>query len=119
MPGRFKLDENLPQGAEALLSEGGHEVDTVLGEGLGGERDPTVLAAARSENRIFVTLDLDFADIRSYPPSIYPGIWVLRPNSQSVENVLSLLQGALSVLETEGALNQLWIIEPGRVRIHE
>jgi len=119
MPGRFKLDENLPQGAETLLREGGHDVDTVLGEGLGGERDPTVLAAAASENRIFVTLDLDFADIRSYPPSDHPGIWVLRPHSQSVENVLSLLQGALSVLETEGASNMLWIIEPGRVRIHE
>lgn len=119
MPGRFKLDENLPQGADALLSEGGHQVDTVPGEGLGGERDPAVLAAAKRENRIFVTLDLDFADIRSYPPSDHPGIWVLRPHSQSVENVLSLLHGALSVLETEGASNQPWIIEPGRVRIHE
>ena len=119
MPGRFKLDENLPQGAEAVFYAGGHDVDTVLGERLGGERDPTVFAAAKNENRILVTLDLDFADIRSYPPSSSPGIWVLRPHSQSVENVLSLLKGVLAVLGTEDPSNHLWIVEPGRVRIHE
>jgi len=119
MLGRFKLDENLPQDAEALFCSGGHDVDTVLGERLGGEGDPTVLAAAKSENRILVTLDLDFADIRSYPPSSSPGIWVLRPRSQSIENVLSLLKGALAVFDAEDPSNRLWIVEPGRVRIHE
>ena len=30
MPVRFKLDENLPRDAEALLREAGHDVYTVL-----------------------------------------------------------------------------------------
>src|SRR3990172_9172049 len=30
MPARFKLDENLPRDAEALLREAGHDVHTVL-----------------------------------------------------------------------------------------
>jgi predicted nuclease of predicted toxin-antitoxin system len=119
MPGRFKLDENLPRDVEALFREAGHEVETVLGERLGGGPDPKVFDTAKAEDRILVTLDLDFADIRLYPPSRHPGIWVLRAHSQSIENVLALLKGALAVFQTESAANQLWIVEPNRVRIHE
>jgi len=39
MPARFKLDENLPRDAEALLREAGHDVHTVLAEYLGGIRE--------------------------------------------------------------------------------
>jgi predicted nuclease of predicted toxin-antitoxin system len=74
MPGRFKFDENLPRDAEALFGGAGHEVETVLGERLGGGPDPKVFDASRAEDRILVTLDLDFADIRLYPPSSQPGI---------------------------------------------
>lgn len=63
MAGRFKLDENLPGDAEALLESSGYDAETVLGERLGGGPDLEVLDASRAEGRILVTLDLDFADI--------------------------------------------------------
>ena len=47
------------------------------------------------------------------------GIWILRPHTQSIDDTLSLLKGAAAVLETEPAAGRLWIVEPGRVRIHE
>ena len=119
MPARFKLDENLPREAEALLRNAGHDVHAVLDEGLGGSPDPRVFAAARAEDRILVTFDLDFADIRAYPPRSHKGIWVLRPRTQSIDDTLALLKGAAVVLETEPANVRLWIVEPGRVRIHE
>lgn len=119
MATRFKLDENLPRDAEELLRNAGHEVDNALAERLGGSPDAQVLDACRSESRVLVTFDLDFADIRLYPPASHPGIWVLRPATQSVENTLALLQAALSLLGTESPQNRLWIIEEGRVRIRE
>lgn len=119
MAGRFKLDENLPRDAEALLGEAGHDVETALSERLGGGPDRKVFDASRSEDRILVTLDLDFADIRLYPPSSHPGIWVLRPRSESIGNIPGLLKGALAVLRTETAAKRLWIVEPERVRIHD
>jgi predicted nuclease of predicted toxin-antitoxin system len=61
---RFKLDENMPRDAAYRLSDEGHDVETVIGEGLGGERDSPVLKAAAVEDRILLTVDLDFADIR-------------------------------------------------------
>lgn len=119
MAGRFKLDENLPGDAESVFSGAGHDAETALQEQLGGRPDPDIYLASLNENRILVTLDLDFADIRQYPPSDHPGIWVLRPASQGFENILALVRGALSVFEAEASENQLWIVEHGRVRIHE
>ena len=119
MPARFKLDENLPRDANALLQKAGHDVHTVLDEQLGGNPDPRVFDASQTEDRILATFDLDFSDIRAYPPASHAGIWILRPHTQSVENTLALLKSALLVLETEPTRGRLWIIEPERVRIRE
>lgn len=119
MSARFKLDENLPRDAEALLRNAGHDVHTVLNEQLGGNPDPLVFDASQAEDRILVTFDLDFSDIRVYPPASHAGIWVLRPHTQSIENTLALLRSALLVLETEPTRGRLWIIEPERARIRE
>ncbi|MBS0156752.1 MAG: DUF5615 family PIN-like protein [Nitrospira sp.] len=116
---RFKLDENLPRNAEALLQQAGHDVHTVLAEQLGGNPDPRVFSVSQAEERILVTFDLDFSDIRVYPPASHHGIWVLRPQTQSIENTLVLLRSALRILESEPAERRLWIIEPERVCIHE
>jgi predicted nuclease of predicted toxin-antitoxin system len=119
MPARFKLDENLPREAEALLRAAGHDVHTVLGEHLGGSADVRVFDASQGEDRILVTFDLDFSDSRMYPPASHKGIRVLRPRTQSIDNTLALLKGALVVLENEPAQGHLWIIETERVRIRE
>ena len=119
MPVRFKLDENLPRDAEALLRTAGHDVHTVFHEQLEGSADLRVFDASQAEDRIRVTFDLDFSDIRVYPPASHAGIWVLRPHTQSVENTLALLRSALLVLATEPTRGRLWIIEPERVRIRE
>ena len=119
MSRQFKLDENLPRDAEELFSAAGYDVQTVLGEQLGGAPDRNVLEVASGEGRVLVTLDVDFADIRLYPPSDYPGIWVLRTRSQSVTSIIALLRGAISLLDRESVAGTLWIVEPERVRIHE
>lgn len=119
MPIRFKLDENLPRNAEVFLRQADHDVHTVLAEQLGGSPDPRVFSFSQAEERILVTFDLDFSDLRVYPPAGHHGIWVLRPHTQSIENTLALLRSALRVLETEPPQGRLWIIEPERVRIHE
>jgi predicted nuclease of predicted toxin-antitoxin system len=62
---RIKLDENMPAAMAQMLREAGHDALTVAEEGLGGTPDPGVLRAATAENRVLVTFDLDFADVRS------------------------------------------------------
>lgn len=116
---RFKLDENLPVDAAGLLRDAGHDTHTVMEEGLAGREDSAILDACRIEGRVLVTFDIDFSDLRLYPPADHKGIWVLRPRSQGIASTLALLKGALRVLETESAEDRLWIVEPGQVRIRE
>lgn len=81
---RFKLDENLDVRAEAALSSAGHDVATVVGQGLGGATDSAIAQAVGVEGRVLVTLDRGFADLRAYPPGTHPGIVVLRPRRQGL-----------------------------------
>jgi hypothetical protein len=69
------------------------------------------------EARILVTFDLDFSDIRAYPPSEHTGIWVLRPTSHAIKVTLQSLAAAVALLAAETADKRLWIVEPDRIRI--
>lgn len=48
---RIKLDENVPARAAERLRTLGHDVDTVITEGLAGRPDPDVWQAARARRR--------------------------------------------------------------------
>jgi predicted nuclease of predicted toxin-antitoxin system len=97
---RFKVDENLPSEAAALLVADGHVALTVLDQQLGGHADPDVAAVCRKEQRALVTLDLDFADIRQYPPGDYFGPVVLRPSRQDKAHVLGVITRVLPSFHT-------------------
>lgn len=119
MPLRFKLDENIPGRALSTLRAQGHDAETAQTEGLAGAADPMVLAACANEERILVTLDLDFADIRAYPVGSHKGIWVLRPAQQTFASVLALIEAGVRLSVTEKTVGQLWVIDERRVRIRE
>ena len=114
---RAKLDENVPIEASELRRAAGWTCDTVHDEGLAGADDPTIGAVCRNEGRVLFTLDLDFADIRTYPPSEYVGIVVFRPAELSRRQLLDLVTRVLPVLAAEWTDHQLWIVEPARVRV--
>jgi predicted nuclease of predicted toxin-antitoxin system len=64
---RFKSDENLPVEAADVLRAAGFDCHTVSQEGLKGAEDHSIFGRICAEDRILITLDLDFADIRTYP----------------------------------------------------
>jgi hypothetical protein len=51
-------------------------------ENLVGCDDEGIAARVRREIRVLLTLDLDFANIRAYPPDQYSGVIVPRLKSQ-------------------------------------
>ena len=79
---QFKIDENLPSEIARLLVDAGHDVKTVKEQQLQGVRDSVIINVCNNENRILVTLDTDFSNIRAYPPSESSGIIVLRVGRQ-------------------------------------
>jgi predicted nuclease of predicted toxin-antitoxin system len=75
---RFLVDANLPRSAFELFIKLGHATEFVRDIGMGAAPDGVVAARARETGAAIVTRDLDFSDIRQYPPSEYAGIMVLR-----------------------------------------
>jgi len=60
----IKLDENLSDAHTQFLKQKGYECDRVTDEGLSGATDEIVWQQVCQEGRFFITLDLDFADVR-------------------------------------------------------
>lgn len=114
---RFKIDENLHDDVVALLASEGHDAETVHAEGLRGCVDPVLAQHCASENRALVTLDLDFADIRAFPPEGSAGIIVLRVRDQSRPHVLRVMAQVIDLLHRETVSGRLWVVTDAGVRI--
>jgi len=91
-----KLDENVPVGLAGILHRLGHHALTVVQQGLAGQPDSAVWQAARREKRLLITMDLDFADIRRFPPGPHGGLLILRPSRQGRAAVRALLENLLA-----------------------
>ncbi|MFN9507846.1 MAG: DUF5615 family PIN-like protein [Planctomycetota bacterium] len=117
---RFKVDENLPIDDAEILRANCHDALTIFDQNMVGEPDPKVARVCKEEKRIIVTLDLDFSDIRSYPPAEHSGIIILRPRTQSKPDVLGLIGRLLPLLiGGEQLSGNLWIVQENGVRIRE
>jgi predicted nuclease of predicted toxin-antitoxin system len=113
----FKIDENLRDEVAEFLVREGHDAMTVHAEGLRGCVDPVLTQHCLNEGRALVTLDLDFADIRAFPPTTGAGIIVLRVHEQSRANVMRAMPRIADLLKREPLAGRLWIVTDAGVRI--
>jgi hypothetical protein len=62
---------------------------------MGGQSDSKIGDIVCAEKRALITLDLDFADIRSYPPEQYAGLIVLRLSNLVADRSSAAADGAV------------------------
>lgn len=116
---RFKLDENLPLEACRLLRKSGFDAMSVWDQEMVGASDQELARVCLAENRVLMNFDLDFANIRSYPPSQFAGLVVFRLLAQDKRHLLSVLERTIPLFKRDSPFRQLWIIEEDRIRIRE
>jgi len=114
---RFKIDENLPAEIADMLRAAHHDAMTVTDEGLRASTDTYLTQICTQEDRILVTLDVDFADLRRYPPQQFPGFIVLRVQRQDKPHILAAFSRIVPFIEQEILQHRLWIVEETRLRI--
>lgn len=108
---RFLVDANIPRSALDAFARSGHQADHVNDVGLKGAPDEQIARRAQETHAAIVTRDLDFADIRQYPPADYQGIIVMRlPDDVIARDIVKILERFLAHPEIAVRL-------PGRLAI--
>jgi predicted nuclease of predicted toxin-antitoxin system len=116
---KFKLDENIGRRGLELLKASGHDVMTVWDQSLHGVTDEQLFEICSIEGRALVTLDRDFGQVPRFPPEKSAGIVILEVGSKTtLQEIHDRLRDLLAILENHSVAGALWIVEPGRVRIH-
>ncbi len=113
----FKRDENLPVEAAQLFTDAGCNASHALDQGLRGATDQELIDKCKSESRVLITLDLDFSDIRAYPPADYTGIIVLRLGRQDKPQVMSVLSQLAPTAAASDIVGALWIVDATTIRV--
>ncbi|CAC5344101.1 hypothetical protein PA905_45340 [Planktothrix agardhii CCAP 1459/11A] len=113
----IKLDENMSVAHAEFLRQMGYDCDRVTDEGLSGADDEIVWQQACAEGRFFITLDLDFSDVRRFPPGTHPGILLLRSRSRSRQYVLDVLSRVVSEQPLETLQGCLVVADEMQTRI--
>lgn len=114
---KIKLDENVATSLCGVFEERSVETDTVFSEGLQGSEDELLFKKTHSEDRLLVTCDLDFADIRRFPPSEAGGIVVLRLSSRSSRSVVDRIKEVLNAVSLSELRGATTIVSDDRIRI--
>lgn len=108
---------SLSTGVE-LLRAHGHDVATVREQGLGGSSDSEIFGACARERRALITLDRDFGHVLRFPPERAAGVVILELGGPASLALLhDRLRDFLSVSAQRDVTGELWIVEPGRVRV--
>ncbi len=117
---KFKLDENFGTRTQELFRRSGHDVKTVREQGLEGCSDIQLYEMCCAEQRCLITLNLHFADVIRFPAEKTGGIVIIRvPRNPSLNLLQQLIQQFLNSLSKLQLKKNLFIVEIGRIRLHQ
>ena len=115
---KFLLDANMSRSALQIINLAGYESLDVRDIGLGSATDDRIDQFALQEDWIWVTRDLDFSDIRNYPPVKTLGRVILRLSDFATSNdIVTVLRRFLAAPELVSQIpGHLVIIDTNQVR---
>ncbi|MBC6420399.1 MAG: DUF5615 family PIN-like protein [Hormoscilla sp. SP5CHS1] len=119
---KFFIDQCVPNSIIQRLRDAGHEALVLIDYIPIESPDIEVIAKAQELNAILVSLNGDFADIVTYPPSAYQGIISiqLRNHPEIIPQLMTRLIDYLSLQDSgEHYRGKLMIVEVFRIRFRE
>ncbi|SFK59129.1 DUF5615 family PIN-like protein [Methylocapsa palsarum] len=116
---KIKLEENIRRRGAELLKAADHDVRTVRDQNLQSASDETLFEVCAEEARVLITLDHDFGKVLRFPPERSAGLVVLETGPRmTAQALLNRLQDFLTLAQAQSPSGALWIVEPGRIRVH-
>jgi hypothetical protein len=117
MPLQIKLDEDIAAAVGAPIERLGHTVRTVYAQGWVGKPDHELWQLVVIQGEFLVTADKGFGDIRRYPPGAHPGILVLRPDNEGIQEYADLVAMTLQLHTLESLIGCITVATPRGIRI--
>jgi predicted nuclease of predicted toxin-antitoxin system len=106
-----------PASLRARFPHLGHDISTADDEGLLSKPDAVVAAAAKRENRVLLTLDVEFANLVKYPPGSHPGIILFRPRTFGPLAVNQFIQDFLCATDVQNFAGCVVVVDTTRIRV--
>jgi len=119
---RFFADHCIPSSVVRMLSDVGHKVFLVKDYIPTDSPDSLVMEKAQELDAILISLNGDFADIVTYPPTDYRGIIALqlRNHPEIIPELMRRLKDYFLAYDNmEHYKGKLFIVEVHRIRVRE
>jgi len=114
---RIFCDQNIMVETVTFLRQQGHDVISARDVGLAVAPDEEVMAFAIAKDRVLLTYNADFSDIRLFPVGTHAGIIRLRVVQQTAEALHPVLLRVLGALADRDLSGKLITITKTAIRI--
>lgn len=115
---RLFLDHCVSKRTVEHLRQLGHDILTSKELGKEQAFDPDILDVATSTDRVLVTEDRGFGDVRKYPPGRHQGFLVLRVRNPALRTALHRnLEAFLGSTDRDAIRGCLVLLDEARVRV--
>ena len=114
---RLFCDQNIALETVEFLRSLGHDIVSTRDVGMSRVDDAEVLHYAIREDRILLTFNADFSDLRVFPTGSHCGIIRLRLHQQAALELHPILQEAMNQLENKDLTGRLITVKARSIRI--
>ena len=114
---RFLADMAISQSTIAWLRTHGHDALHVRDEGMQRAPDELILAKARDDERILLTLDLDFGYLMAVSGAALPSMIIFRLGNETAGAVTRRLEEVLACCEQDLLSGALVTVDDDSIRV--
>lgn len=114
---KIKLDEHMPRSLVASLTALGHDVDTVIDEGLAGLDDGAVRQGARAAGRLIITQDLGFGAVAAAAGSADVGLIQVRLHNASRRSMHDFVASLAVNYQLDSWAGCLVVVSEHKIRV--
>jgi len=114
---KFLLDQNIRADTLEFLRTLGLDVTSTRELGLEQAADDEIVKIAQTLGAVTITFNMDFADIRFYPPSAHSGVIRLRIEPQTIEVVHPILKNLFTTIPHDQFKGALTTVTKDKIRI--
>jgi len=114
---KLLLDQGLPLSSAALLRHAGIDTIHVSEIEMSEAEDAEIIQKARSEGRVFATLDADFHTLLALSEATSPSVIRIRVERLRAQALTDLLLSVIAECREDLEAGSAVTVEPSRVRI--